>query len=92
MSFRLRGAVLGRLNERAEEARQSRGDCARQLLTEALQGERHDELRASVEGLRGDVARIRVDLAKTLEVILLNVAKGVTEREARAFVSKHLRE
>ncbi len=90
VSFRLRGALLRRLEERADDAGASLGECARGLVSAELQDEHRLELERKFEVLQQEVASLRADLSTTLEAVLLNIAK-VPEEDVRRFVREKLR-
>jgi hypothetical protein len=97
VSFRLSGRALARLTEQAKASNQSLGNAARARLTAALDDEDPLRVFAEIQALRRDLAgaggsleQLRVDLAATLEVVLLNVTKGSAE-EVRSWIEQHLR-
>jgi len=90
VSFRLRGALLRRLGERADDAGSSLGECARDLVAAELQDEHRLELERKFELLHQELAKLRADISTTLEAVLLNVAKA-PEEQVRQFVREKLR-
>jgi hypothetical protein len=91
VSFRLRGGTLARLEERAGNGGVSLGDCARDIVTAELADEARLELERRFDSLQSELSRLRADLATTLEIVLLNVAQGLTTEDVRRFVSERMR-
>lgn len=90
VNFRLRGALLARLEALAEAEGISRGKLAQRLVTAVLLDEDRLRVLQEVEAVRQEVTRLRSDVAKSLEMILLN-AGHATSDEVKAWVSKNLR-
>jgi hypothetical protein len=90
VGFRLGGALLERLHAEATARGLSEGQCARALVSHVLQDEARLLLLEEVDALRQQVSRLRDDVATTLELILMNVAK-VDEASVRQYVRSHLR-
>ena len=90
VSFRMSGALLARLTEEAAARGVSRGEHARNVLITALQDEHRLQVLEDIHTLRGELQRLRTDVASTLEVVLLNLAK-VDQRDVTEFISKNLR-
>lgn len=90
VSFRLSSAAGERLEQEARAHSISRHERAKRLVIEALTDARHQDLLAEAGLLKEQVSRLRSDLATTLEVVLLNVAK-LDEAAVRRFVSERMR-
>lgn len=90
VSFRLRGASLDRLQKLAEEQGVSSGELARRLVLSVLQDEDRSRVLLEVEAVRQEVAKLRADVASSLEMVLLNVGNSSPD-EIRTWVSKNLR-
>lgn len=90
VSFRLSPALDDLLRERAQSVRRSRGAHARDLLVGVLQDEDRLQVLEELRSAREEVQRLRLDVSKALETVLINIAK-VKPDDAQAFVAKVLR-
>src|SRR5262245_30488792 len=90
VGFRLGGVLLERLRAEAAERGLSEGQCARAIVAHVLQDESRHLVLERVEAVRTEVARLRDDVATTLELVLLNVAKA-DKGSVEEYVRKHLR-
>lgn len=90
VTFRLGGALLERLEQLAAEQGVSRGDLARRFVMATMQDEDRLRVLQEVEGVRQELARLRADVAASLEMILLNVGDASPD-EVRAWISSNLR-
>ena len=90
VSFRLGEPLLSALVERAEQEGESRGECARRIVAAALQDEMSLEVLRELEATRRELARLRDDLATSLESVLLNIGH-IRPEEIQAFLSRTLR-
>jgi len=92
ISFRLGGAELSALGERASAERLSPHALARRLVTSSLhEGGSGAEIEHAIGELREELVRLRGDLETMLEVVLLNLSKDATKAEVQAFVKDQLR-
>lgn len=91
VSFKLGGAALRQLEERAAEAGESVGSQARQLAVANLENHAHRELLHRLDRIEAEQDRFRADLASALETFLLNLAPGLPEDQVREFFSRALR-
>jgi plasmid stability protein len=91
VGFRLPDALRDKLRVEAEAKGLTPGTYARELLTQVLQDEERLVVLERLEATREEVARLRRDVATTLEVLLLNVAKFSPD-QVREFVRRNLRD
>ena len=90
VSFRLDREFRKLLEDRAAAHGQPRPNLfARILLQRALTDTADAELRSAVEALRGELRRVREDIATAVFVLLVKSAKEDPEK-AKAWVREHL--
>lgn len=101
ISFRLPAQLAAVLEEAAELNGQSPGEAARSLVLSGLDAltkgegveQAQAEARASeakIDELQEQVARLRSDVSRVLEMVLLNIGKADPE-QVRQYVANHLR-
>lgn len=90
VGFRLDGYYLTLLEKGAATFGISVHEYARQRLLELLDRQEEAHLLAEMSEVRGGVVELREDIARTLEVILVNVTKGDSSK-IRAWVDSNLR-
>ena len=90
LSFRLPEAIHAKLVAEAAAGKVSVGELARRLVVAAVQDEDRYRVLNEMQELRREVAKLRADVATTLETVLLNITKA-PEESVRAWVTEKLR-
>ncbi len=90
ISFRLDPVNYERLEQVAFKAGISMHEAARRLVSDALSGNDTARMKQKLEGLEGEIERLRRGLANGVEA-LLTVSEKVTKEEASGWVDKHIR-
>lgn len=94
ISFRLSEPLMDLLIHRASQLDVSPHEIAKRIVVDFLQDADRarllDELKATRQGMEQDLARLRKDLARTLETVVLNTNPEIEPAQVRAWISKHL--
>jgi hypothetical protein len=94
ISFRLSEPLMDVLMHRATELDVSAHEIAKRIVVDFLQDAERtrvlDELKMTRQGMEQDLARLRKDLARTLETVVLNTNPEIEPAQVRAWVNKHL--
>lgn len=90
LSFRFGGALRRRLEDEASDLGISPGEHARRLVAATLQDENRLEVLRQIDELKGELSKLRSDLASTVEVVLLNVTQ-TTPDQVKKWVAENLR-
>ena len=85
VSFRVSPELSKRLEAEATKHGMSRGEYARRLMIDALEDTEREHLRHELAELRGEVGKLREDVA-TAVMALLTRAGPVSVEEAKAWV------
>jgi len=90
IGFRVDNYYLALLEKGAAAYGISVHEYARQRLTELLDHQEETQILESISAVKSDVADLREDVARSLEVILVNITKGEPSK-IRAWISENLR-
>ncbi len=90
ISFRLDPINHERLQQVAFKSGTSMHEAARRLVSDALSDNDSARMKQKLEGLEGEMERLRRGLANGVEA-LLTVSEKVSKEEASGWVDKHIR-
>ncbi len=90
IAYRVDGAALRWLEEKAKPYQMSVHEYARERLTETILDAANDEMRSLLTEVRRDMSELREDLAVTLEIMLAHCSDA-DPVQIRAWVDDNLR-
>lgn len=90
VGFQLNDSYHRRLEKVGDEFKMSTGQYARQLVIEALDDTRREQLEKRMVMLETEVAELRSDLATAVEALLI-VAGDYPKEKAKDWVDRNLR-
>lgn len=90
IAYRVDGATLSWLEEKAVPYGLSVHEYARQRLIETIEDTATEDIRGDITDVKHNLSELREDLAVTLEIVLANIT-GSDPKRIRAWIDDNLR-